>query len=318
MKRRGFTLIELLVVVAIIALLIAILLPSLAKAKELANRSACAANLRGIMSSEAIYAAQNSDQYAIVGGTNSWPSSVGAYTTVGITGTGTLCQSSTTADGAVAELQSTSSITGVTQGNIPANLWILVLQGLSPKLFLCKSDPYSPTQAYTLPTDGSSSKYFINFQSDKNYSYSFAYPWAGSAGTDSSTPSVAPWWKNLSDASIPLMSDMAPLSGQDGMSTPDGKASGSTTAVARAWSSYNHQRDGQNVAFGDVHVDYVRTPTVGTSNANIWTLFPTGSGNINYAQGTATSAGSVGNVQASGPPYNTIMVPVSDSSGKRQ
>src|ERR1051325_5026307 len=66
MKRRGFTLIELLVVVAIIALLIAILLPSLAKARELANRSACAANIRGILNSEAIYAAANNDQFSIV------------------------------------------------------------------------------------------------------------------------------------------------------------------------------------------------------------------------------------------------------------
>jgi prepilin-type N-terminal cleavage/methylation domain-containing protein len=60
-RLKGFTLIELLVVVAVIAVLIAILLPSLGKAREKAKRLACGANLRSITQAWIMYCMQNND-----------------------------------------------------------------------------------------------------------------------------------------------------------------------------------------------------------------------------------------------------------------
>jgi prepilin-type N-terminal cleavage/methylation domain-containing protein/prepilin-type processing-associated H-X9-DG protein len=58
-KRAAFTLVELLVVIGIIAVLISILLPTLAKARQAANRAACLSNLRQIGQMFNIYAAEN-------------------------------------------------------------------------------------------------------------------------------------------------------------------------------------------------------------------------------------------------------------------
>lgn len=62
---RGFTLIELLVVVSIIALLIAILLPSLKSAREQAKAAVCTANLKGLATASAIYAMDDDKEQAV-------------------------------------------------------------------------------------------------------------------------------------------------------------------------------------------------------------------------------------------------------------
>jgi prepilin-type N-terminal cleavage/methylation domain-containing protein/prepilin-type processing-associated H-X9-DG protein len=58
-SRRAFTLIEVLVVVAIIALLVAILMPSLSRARESARRLTCTSNLHQLTLATGMYAMQH-------------------------------------------------------------------------------------------------------------------------------------------------------------------------------------------------------------------------------------------------------------------
>ena len=71
--QRAFSLIELLVVIVILALLAAVIIPSLAKSKEMSRRVVCASNQRQIALAMAAYAEEHDGwlaNYSMPGGPN--------------------------------------------------------------------------------------------------------------------------------------------------------------------------------------------------------------------------------------------------------
>jgi len=68
---KGFSLIELLVVIGVLALLLAILVPSLQKAREQARQAVCRSTLRGLAVANAVYA-HESDGFSVHGQDMQW------------------------------------------------------------------------------------------------------------------------------------------------------------------------------------------------------------------------------------------------------
>jgi prepilin-type N-terminal cleavage/methylation domain-containing protein/prepilin-type processing-associated H-X9-DG protein len=78
--KTGFTLVELLVVIAIISILMALLMPSISKAKAKANQTSCLNNMRQLTLAAIMYASDHDEEFpARRTPTNAWPHKLKPY-----------------------------------------------------------------------------------------------------------------------------------------------------------------------------------------------------------------------------------------------
>jgi prepilin-type processing-associated H-X9-DG protein len=242
-----------LVVIGIIALLISILLPSLNRARETANRVKCAANLRSIGQSILLYSNENKGAYP----RTFFTLSGGSTPTVDVTSTGSL------------STDPFSTVSPVNANSVGASLFLLLRnEDIGPAVFVCPSSNNTPDPFHNSGGTGTlTAGYASNFDYPLNVylSYSYACPFADSTaigGGFKMNSSIDPTYAVASDISCGTAGGT-----MDNILLPDVGAPSSTMRWAN---SNNHGKDGQNVLFGDGHVEFDNNPWVGMQQDNIF------------------------------------------------
>jgi len=220
---KAMTLIELLAVVAILAMLMAILLPSVSQSYELSKRTACASNLRGIGQAFYIYAQDAPNVFPTIAGTyTNTPGMMHLF----------YPQDRTTAP----------PTTGIPSPTV--DMWSVVRQSYTqPKQFVCPSttdlpDPAADTTAY------------YDFSGMDNLSYGYQYQHHPNRRVIGMT----------SEPTFPIVADGNPYikGGVTGISIQSDRLS-----AARGNSTNHPNRLGQNVLFQDNRVVFETGPDVG-------------------------------------------------------
>jgi prepilin-type N-terminal cleavage/methylation domain-containing protein/prepilin-type processing-associated H-X9-DG protein len=239
-EKRGFTLIELLVAIAIIGILLAILLPTVERARHKAYIAACGANLHAIGQALAVYADANHGQY---------PRTLYVPGAPLVQGTG-----ATSPDPFGAG-------TGVAANDTTAPLWLLArVEHLPTKALIC---PYGDENESTPDTaDPQKTSNFSKWRKTLGYSYANPYPGDVATLAGYRLTSRLP-------ADFAVVADLNP--GISPKTDPTAVRPGMVMSQMERGNSFNHEWEGQNVLYADGHVSYQLTPFCGHAGDNIYT-----------------------------------------------
>lgn len=280
MKKKGFTLVELLIVIAIIALLMGILLPSLARVRVIANRMKCGTHLADIGKAMMMYAEENRQNYPVGGIRGS------TWAQLSTTKTGILKWDAATRDLAFENNGNNSKYATIT-----SCFYLLIKYGnMVPKQFGCPDDAdvkeFSLADEYkTLNITDTTQMikelsgawdFGANPGTKCSYSYHMPFP-----NTDDITKSYAA--QPTSSPGIPLCGDRNPYldkNAKDYIKDPRianpylGTSDGEYHDDKLKGNCVAHGRKAQNVLFNDGHVAAEPYPNCGINNDNIWKFWP--------------------------------------------
>jgi len=255
MSKKGFTLIELLVVIAIIALLMGILMPALNKARMLAYRLACGANLGGLGKAMELYASENEDTYPRSGGPrSSWSSSV------------------TITEWDHPHETKAFRTTGVPRATI-TSCWYLLIRtgGVTIDQFLCKSDQSVEEFKFILERPflaqkldqawdfgGGSHALPSNYVS---YAYQLPFDVPNPRDAEGEPDWVSYCITGVTSSGAPVAADRSPYLDELGRDKELGDES----------NSLQHNGEGQNVLYKGGNVHWRDNPKAGIGGDNIYT-----------------------------------------------